>query len=75
VRQAKRYVQDLVIERASDVARMIVERRATIYLCGLKSMERGIRDALSEVLATTGDGWSALEGELIAAGRFHVEVY
>jgi len=71
----KRYVQDLLIERASDVARMIVERCATIFLCGLKSMEHGVRDALTEALATTAGGWPALEGELIAAGRYHVEVY
>jgi benzoyl-CoA 2,3-dioxygenase component A len=71
----KRYVQDLVRARGPDLARLILERGATLYVCGLKNMEDGVSVALGEVLDATGADWTELSRQLALAGRYHVEVY
>lgn len=71
----KRYVQDLLLERCSDVARMILERGATVYVCGLRTMEHGVNEALARVLALAGADWHELSRQLTMSGRYHVEVY
>ncbi|HET9046030.1 MAG TPA: benzoyl-CoA 2,3-epoxidase subunit BoxA, partial [Casimicrobiaceae bacterium] len=38
----KQYVQDLIRERAADVARLLADGDCYIYVCGLKGMEEGV---------------------------------
>ncbi|HSW03489.1 benzoyl-CoA 2,3-epoxidase subunit BoxA, partial [Aquabacterium sp.] len=45
--QPKRYVQDLMRERAADVAPLLADPNAYFYVCGLKAMEEGVVLALS----------------------------
>ena len=40
--QPKRYVQDLMRERAADLGAMLADPNAYFYVCGLKAMEEGI---------------------------------
>ncbi|MDB5859959.1 MAG: boxA [Ramlibacter sp.] len=35
----KRYVQDLMRERGADLAQMLADPNALLYVCGLKAME------------------------------------
>src|SRR3546814_9390277 len=40
--QPKRYVQDLIRERAADVLALLDSENTCIYVCGLKGMEDGV---------------------------------
>ena len=41
----KRYVQDLLRERAADVAALLADANTSVFVCGLKSMEEGVAAA------------------------------
>ena len=71
----KRYVQDLMRERSADVAALLASADTHVYVCGLKSMEEGVLDALSAVCERHGDDWNARWRELKAQGRLHFETY
>ena len=71
----KTYVQDLIRAKSDDVARLLQDDNGYIYICGLKGMEGGVKQALREVCASHGLDWDALHPELLAKGRFHVETY
>ena len=45
--QPKRYVQDVMRERAADLAPLIADPDAYFYVCGLKAMEEGVVLALA----------------------------
>jgi benzoyl-CoA 2,3-dioxygenase component A len=69
------YVQDLLLARRVDVAYLMRDRGACLYLCGLRSMELGVKQALAEILGLTDESWEHYSRRLAASGRFHVEVY
>ncbi|HEX7043172.1 MAG TPA: benzoyl-CoA 2,3-epoxidase subunit BoxA [Burkholderiales bacterium] len=71
----KTYVQDLIRARGADVARLLGDENCYIYVCGLKGMEEGVKQAFRDVCAQHGMDWDALQPELLAKGRFHVETY
>lgn len=71
----KTYVQDMIRARAADVARFLKDDNCYIYICGLKGMEDGVTGAFREVCDGHGMNWDALQPELLAKGRFHVETY
>lgn len=71
----KRYVQDLIRERASDVSELIRDENTYIYVCGLKAMEEGVLHALRDASAEVGLDWDALSVQLKAEGRLHLETY
>ena len=73
--QQKRYVQDLVRERAADVARLLQSDRTYVYICGLKGMELGVDDAFSEACASQGLAWTRLSQRMRSEGRYHIETY
>ena len=47
--QPKRYVQDVMRERAADLAPLIADPDAYFYVCGLKAMEEGVVLALRDI--------------------------
>jgi benzoyl-CoA oxygenase/reductase BoxA protein len=47
--QPKRYVQDAMRERATDVGQMLRDDNTFIYVCGLKGMEDGVLQALRDI--------------------------
>ncbi|MBL8304927.1 MAG: benzoyl-CoA 2,3-epoxidase subunit BoxA [Ideonella sp.] len=73
--QPKRYVQDVMRERAADLAHLLTEPDSHFYVCGLKSMEEGVVLALREVAIQAGLDWDAVAAALKSQGRLHLETY
>ncbi len=73
--QPKRYVQDLIRDRAVKVRELLADRNTCIYVCGLKGMESGVLDALRDVTVQSGQDWSILHDALRREGRLHFETY
>ncbi|MFA7503484.1 MAG: benzoyl-CoA 2,3-epoxidase subunit BoxA [Burkholderiaceae bacterium] len=73
--QPRRYVQDLMRERAADLAPLLADPDTCIYVCGLKSMEEGVVLALRDIAREAGLDFEALAAELRERGRLHLETY
>ncbi len=73
--QPKRYVQDLVRDRAADIAALLKDNNTYIYVCGLKSMEEGVVLALRDVVNQAGLNWDSIAKSLKQEGRLHLETY
>ena len=73
--QPKRYVQDLMRERAADLAPLLADANAYFYVCGLKSMEEGVVLALRDAAKQAGLAWDTIGPTLKAEGRLHLETY
>jgi len=73
--QPRTYVQDLLRERAADIAELLRSDRTCIYVCGLKGMEDGVIDALRFAADQHGIDWKALHPRLKVEGRLHLETY
>lgn len=71
----KRYVQDLMRERAADLAPLLSDPNAYFYVCGLKAMEEGVVMALRDVAKQAGLDWEAIGAALRREGRLHLETY
>ncbi|WP_371054542.1 benzoyl-CoA 2,3-epoxidase subunit BoxA [Rhodosalinus sp. K401] len=71
----KQYVQDKLREEAAAVARLLKDPRGHIYICGLKAMEAGVEEALTEVAAEAGLAWPEVRDAMREDGRYHVETY
>jgi benzoyl-CoA 2,3-dioxygenase component A len=71
----KRYVQDLMRERAPDLGALLKDANTCIYVCGLKAMEEGVVLALRDVAQQAGLHWDTLRGALQREGRLHLETY
>jgi benzoyl-CoA 2,3-dioxygenase component A len=71
----KRYVQDLMRERAADLGELLKDANTYLYVCGLKSMEEGVVLALRDVAQQAGLSWDALGAALKREGRLHLETY
>ena len=73
--QPKRYVQDLMSERAADLAILLADPNTYYYVCGLKSMEDGVVLALRDVAQQAGLPWDSVGAALKSEGRLHLETY
>ena len=73
--QPKRYVQDLMRERAADLGALLKDPNSHFYVCGLKSMEEGVVLALRDAAQQAGLAWDTLGPALKAEGRLHLETY
>lgn len=73
--QPKRYVQDLMRERAPDLVELLRDPNTYFYVCGLKSMETGVLLALRDVAQGAGLSWETLAASLKREGRLHLETY
>jgi benzoyl-CoA 2,3-dioxygenase component A len=73
--QPKRYVQDLMRERAADLSAHLADPNSYFYVCGLKSMEEGVMLALRDVAQQAGLNWEAVGHALKKEGRLHLETY
>jgi benzoyl-CoA 2,3-epoxidase subunit A len=73
--QPKRYVQDRMRERASDLAPLLSDPNAFFYVCGLKAMEVGVLEALADIAKGAGLDWDRVGGEMRRLGRLHLETY
>ena len=73
--QVKRYVQDVMRERAADLAQLLADANAHFYVCGLKSMEEGVVLALREIAQQAGLNWDGVGAALKREGRLQLETY
>ena len=73
--QPRRYVQDLMRERAADLAPLLADSNAYFYVCGLKAMEEGVLLALRDVASQAGLSWESIGAALRQHGRLHLETY
>jgi len=73
--QPKRYVQDVMRERAADLAQLLQDGATHIYVCGLKSMEEGVVLTLRDIVRDAGLDWDSVAGSLKKEGRLHLETY
>jgi benzoyl-CoA 2,3-dioxygenase component A len=73
--QPKRYVQDLMRERAADLAALLRDGNSHFYVCGLKSMEEGVVMALRDIASEAGLDWDTVGTTLQREGRLHLETY
>lgn len=71
----KRYVQDVMRERASDLVPLIRDPGIFFYVCGLKAMEEGVVLAFKDIVEQSGDDWNAVGETLRRQGRLHLETY
>jgi benzoyl-CoA 2,3-dioxygenase component A len=46
-----------------------------LYVCGLKSMEAGVLEALRDIAGAQGLDWPTLHAQLKTEGRLHFETY
>ena len=73
--QPKRYVQDVMRERAPDLAALLQDTNAYFYVCGLKAMEEGVVLALHDIATNAGLDWAEVGAALKREGRLHLETY
>ncbi|MBL0419356.1 benzoyl-CoA 2,3-epoxidase subunit BoxA [Ramlibacter sp. AW1] len=73
--QPKRYVQDLMRERAADLAPLLADPNAYFYVCGLKAMEEGVVMTLRDIALGAGLDWDAIGTSLRRDARLHLETY
>ena len=73
--QPKRYVQDLMRERAADLAPLLADANTYFYVCGLKSMEEGVVMALRDIATKANMSWDTVGAALKREGRLHLETY
>jgi benzoyl-CoA 2,3-dioxygenase component A len=73
--EPKRYVQDLMRERAADLAPLLADPNAYFYVCGLKAMEEGVVLALRDIAQQAGLNWDSIGAALKREGRLHLETY
>ena len=73
--QPRRYVQDLMRERGAAVLELLRDEASYIYVCGVRGMEAGVLEALSEIAAAGGLPWESLADRLRSEGRLHLETY
>ena len=73
--QPKRYVQDAMRERASDLAPLLADSNTYFYVCGLKSMEEGVLSAMRHIVENAGMSWDTVGAALKNDNRLHLETY
>jgi benzoyl-CoA oxygenase/reductase BoxA protein len=71
----KTYVQDVMRQRSAEVAALLRDENTHIYVCGLKGMEEGVIQALSDIANESGQPWEPLWKKLRELGRLHFETY
>lgn len=71
----KTYVQDLMRQRADDLVKCLKDPNCYFFVCGLKSMEEGVLQALQDISQNAGLEWAELAKNLKQLGRLHLETY
>lgn len=73
--ETKQYVQDKLRQESDRVARLLQDPKGHIYICGLKDMEQGVQEALSDIARSVGLTWVEIRDAMRQDGRYHVETY
>ena len=71
----KVYVQHLISEKSAELARLIVEENASVYICGdARAMARDVHSALRDALGGGATGDAVLK-EMAESGRLQKDVW
>jgi len=62
-------------EAAAPLAAMLSDPQAHFYVCGLKSMEEGVLQALHDITVGAGLDWASVAATLKQEGRLQLETY
>jgi benzoyl-CoA 2,3-epoxidase subunit A len=71
----KEYVQDRLMVESEEIAELLNDANAHIYICGLRGMEEGVEKAFISIAESVGLPWTALRNAMREEGRYHVETY
>ncbi len=71
----KHYVQDRLRQESDRIGALLGNPHTHVYVCGLKAMEQGVEQALSEIADARGLNWDSLRDAMREDGRYHVETY
>jgi len=71
----KMWVQHKVMEFADELWPMLKDPRTHVYMCGLKGMETGLKEAFGPYAEKEGLAWPELVKQWKKDKRYHVEVY
>jgi benzoyl-CoA 2,3-epoxidase subunit A len=71
----REYVQHRMRVQSDQIGGLLGSEQTHVFICGLKGMEEGVDDALTEICRDQGVDWPALKPQMRAAGRYHVETY
>jgi len=73
--QPKCYVQDLLRERAEQVADFLAAEKSHVFICGLVAMEQAVLDALIHAAQLRGLDTDDFYHRLLLEGRLQIETY
>lgn len=71
----REYVQHRIRAQAETIAVLLGRETLHIYICGLRGLEDGVEQALTDIAAEAGLDWPVLRTAMREDGRFHVETY
>ena len=71
----KQYVQDTLRVEKERIVAFLQDPNTYIYICGLKAMEHGVEQAMSDIARDAGFDWGKLRDTMREAGRYHMETY
>ena len=73
--EPRTYVQDKLRERQEEIAPLLTDPNAHIYVCGRRDMEQGVEEALGNIAESFGMQWRAIRDAMREEGRYHIETY
>lgn len=73
--EPKRYVQDELRDASTAVTSFLTSENGYIYICGLRAMEQGVEEAMSDIASDAGLQWREIRDVMREDGRYHVETY
>ena len=71
----KRYVQDAMRDASTELATLLQDPQTHFYVCGLKSMDEGVLQALHDIAVGAGLDWTSVADRLKQEGRLQLETY
>lgn len=71
----KMYIQNKMKEYGQELWDLMQKENTYVYMCGLKGMETGIKEALGGFAEANGVEWADFVKTMKKEGRYHVEVY
>jgi len=71
----KMWVQHKVMEYADEIWPMLKDKKTHVYMCGLKGMESGFKEAFGPLAEKEGVEWTEFVKNMKKNNRYHVEVY
>jgi benzoyl-CoA 2,3-dioxygenase component A len=71
----REYVQDRIRTNPGEIAELLRRDSTHVFVCGLRGLEEGVDQALTDIASENGLDWITLRREMRRQGRFHAETY